>query len=75
MKTLTYCKTAVIGTAMLALVGCGNNSTNQSNDTNSPSGVQPSTNSMMNNNPVAGMTNASIINNVATTNLPTSTNQ
>lgn len=60
---------------MLALVGCGNNSSNQSSSTNSVSGVQPSTNNMMDNNPAVGTTNASVINNDVPTNPATTTNQ
>jgi uncharacterized lipoprotein YajG len=77
-------KTIIPILAMMFLAGCGNNSTNQPNSTNSMSSEppvisgntnSPSTNDMMNNNPAAGMTNAPAITNGAGTNLPATTNQ
>lgn len=70
--------------ATMFLAGCGKNSMNQSNSTNSASGEpsassgntnSPSTNDTTNNNPAAVMTNTPAINNVAGTNLPVTTNQ
>jgi hypothetical protein len=70
--------------AMTFLAGCGNNSMNQSNATNSASGVppagsantnSPSTNGAMNNMPAAEMTNAPAMTNGAGTNLPATTNK
>jgi hypothetical protein len=63
MKTLKRLLASAAVGAVMFLVGCGNNSSNQSNSTNSASGVPPSTNGMMNNNPAVGMTNS-----LATTN-------
>jgi len=65
------------------LVGCGNNSMNQSNATNSMPGEPPASsgstsspsNDMINNNPPTGTTNVPVINNNADTNLPGITNQ
>jgi uncharacterized lipoprotein YajG len=77
-------KTIIPLLAMMFLVGCGNNSSNQSNSTNSASGEppagsintnSPSTNEMINNIPAAGMTNVPAITNGAGTNLPVTTNQ
>jgi len=68
-------KTIISLLAVMFLVGCGNNSMNQSNSTNSVSGEPPSTNDMMNNNPTVEMTNAPAITNSIGTNLPATTNQ
>ena len=44
MKIIKYCTMAAVVSAMLALAGCGNNSAEQSNSTNSASGIPPSPN-------------------------------
>ncbi len=49
---------AVLGTAMLAAAGCGNNSSDTATSTNAVSGAVPSTNEIIVNTPSAGMTNA-----------------
>jgi hypothetical protein len=69
--------------AMMFMVGCGNNSMNQSGSTNSSSEPpassgntnSPSTNDMINNGPGIEMTNVPAITNDASTNLPATTNQ
>ena len=72
MKTRKFSLAAVMGTAVLVLAGCGNNSTDQSNATNSATGAQPSIQNTI--NPVVVMTDAPVISNDAGTNLPTATN-
>jgi len=64
-----------MGTAMLALVGCGDKSMNQSNPNNSASDSQMSTNDTTVNNPAAGTTNAPMMTNGVGTNLPAGTGQ
>jgi hypothetical protein len=79
-------KTIIPILAMMFLVGCGNNSMNQSNPTNSASSQPPAgssitnnpptnNNNIVNNSPPAQVTNAPAITNNAGTNLPASTNQ
>jgi hypothetical protein len=53
MKTRRYCLAAVLGSVVLVLVGCGNNSTDQSNSTNSVSGTQSPANNTDTNLPSA----------------------
>jgi hypothetical protein len=69
--------------AAMFLVGCGNNSMNQSSSTNSASGApsassdinSPPTNNMNNNGATVQMTNTPAITNDVSTNLPATTNQ
>lgn len=70
--------------AMMFLAGCGQNSMDESNSTNSESGGPPvnsqntnglSTNDTIKNNSAAEMTHAPAITNDTSTNLPATTNQ
>ena len=65
-------KTIIPILAMMLLAGCGQNSTDQSNSTNSTASAPPAISDNTNNNmPVNGMTNAPVV----STNQPTTTNQ
>jgi hypothetical protein len=67
-------KTIIPLLAMMFMVGCGNNSMNQSSSTNSASS-EPPVGSSNTNSPSVEMTNAPAITNSAGTNLPATTNQ
>ena len=60
--------------ALMFLAGCGNNSTDQSNSTNSASGNLPGGSSDTH-SPAVEMTNAPAITNGMGTNIPAMTNQ
>jgi len=49
---------AALGTVMLGVAACGNNSSNAPTSTNAVSGAVPSTNEIIVNAPPAGMANA-----------------
>jgi len=66
MKATNYLITAVLGTALLTVAGCGNNSSNPPASTNAVSGAVPSTNEIVVNAPPTGMTNAPMATNSVT---------
>jgi hypothetical protein len=67
-------KTIIPLLAMMFMVGCGNNSTNQSGSANSSSSEPPASSSNTN-SPSVEMTNAPAITNNTETNFPATTNQ
>ena len=75
MSEIKYCLAAVMGTIALVLVGCENNSTEQSNSNDTASSTHLTTNGLAQTNPVVAITNAPGLSNNTDTNLPVATNQ